>query len=348
MDQIVPALLDPAKFRDPARTALGEPRATVAPRGLETLWLNTGTLCNIACTGCYIDSTPRNDRLLYLSRSAFDRFLHEAKTAHPELEEIGFTGGEPFMNPDVPGMIEAALEHGFRVLVLTNAMRPMQRHQDTLARLHHRFGLHLAVRVSLDHYSSEGHERIRGPGSFAPAIAGLGWLARLGFPVTVAARSAGDEAEFRAGFADLFRGIGVAIDAWDVAQLVLFPELTAAGAPPEVGEACWQALRNRGRSVMCSTSRMVVHRKGEPSPRVVACTLQPYAPEFDLGGSLAEAHEAVALNHPHCARFCVFGQASCSARAPSAFTDMDILDGPAARLSDGREQHAEPIDSDAG
>lgn len=308
----------PPRFADPMRTASGEPHAVVALERLSTLWFNTGTLCNIACTGCYIESTPRNDRLLYLSRSAFDCFLHEAETAHPELEEIGFTGGEPFMNPDVPGMIEAALEHGFRVLVLTNAMRPMQRHQDTLARLHHRFGQRLALRVSLDHYSSEGHERIRGAGSFAPAIAGLGWLARLGFPVTVAARFTGDEADFQAGFADLFRRIDVAIDAWDREQLVRFPELAVAGAPPEIGETCWQALRSRGRSVMCSTSRMVVHRKGEPSPRVVACTLQPYEPAFDLGGSLAEARGAVALNHPHCARFCVFGQASCSARVAAA------------------------------
>jgi hypothetical protein len=82
-----------------------------------------------------------------------------------------------------------------------------------------------------------------------------------------------------------------------------------------VGETCWQALNSRGRAVMCSTSRMVVHRKGEPSPRVVACTLQPYVADFDLGGTLAEARKTVTLNHPHCARFCVFGQASCSAQA---------------------------------
>ena len=59
--------------------------------------------------------------------------------------------------------------------------------------------------------------------------------------------------------------------------------------------------------------RMVVHRKGEAAARVVACTLQPYAAGFDLGASLAEAARPVVLNHPHCARFCVFGAASCAA-----------------------------------
>ena len=64
---------------------------------------------------------------------------------------------------------------------------------------------------------------------------------------------------------------------------------------------------------MCASSRMVVHRRGEPGPRVAACTLLPYDPQFDLGATLAEASRPVRLNHPHCARFCVLGGASCSA-----------------------------------
>jgi hypothetical protein len=58
--------LDPAKFRDPFVTATGEPRAQVALQRLETLWLNTGTLCNLACATCYIESSPTNDALVYL------------------------------------------------------------------------------------------------------------------------------------------------------------------------------------------------------------------------------------------------------------------------------------------
>jgi hypothetical protein len=46
--------LDPLKFRDPRITAKGETRAQVALTALETLWINTGTLCNITCANCYI------------------------------------------------------------------------------------------------------------------------------------------------------------------------------------------------------------------------------------------------------------------------------------------------------
>jgi hypothetical protein len=66
------------------------------------------------------------------------------------------------------------------------------------------------------------------------------------------------------------------------------------------------------QSVMCATSRMVVKRKGEARPSVVACTLLPYDDAFDLGPTLAEASRAVPLNHPHCAKFCVLGGGSCS------------------------------------
>jgi predicted phosphodiesterase len=304
----------PTLFADPLRTEAGEPHARVALERLETLWFNTGTLCNIACAGCYIESSPRNDRLAFLSRAAFDRFLDEAAERHGELREIGFTGGEPFMNPAAPGMIEAALRRGYSALVLTNAMRPMQRHQAHLARLLAVYGERLAVRVSLDAPTREGHEAIRGAGSFGPALAGLSWLASNGFCVSVAARQPprADEAGLRTGFAALFASRGIALDAFDPAALVLFPELGTPEAPPEVGEACWQALAASGRSVMCASARMVVHRKGAAAPTVVACTLQPYDQQFDLGPTLAAAARKVTLNHPYCARFCVFGAASCS------------------------------------
>jgi hypothetical protein len=81
----------------------------------------------------------------------------------------------------------------------------------------------------------------------------------------------------------------------------------------EITTACWDILGKRPDEVMCASQRMVVHRKGEPAARVVACTLLPYDPQFDLGASVAESAREVPLNHPHCARFCVLGGASCSA-----------------------------------
>ena len=302
------------KFRDPDVTARGERRAKVSLKALGTLWFNTGTLCNLACLNCYIESSPRNDRLAYLIRAEVARYLDEIARDCLPTRLIGFTGGEPFMNPDMIAMLEDTLSRGFDALVLTNAMRPMQKVQPGLLDLRQRFGARLTVRVSLDHYGPAVHEAERGARTWQPTVNGLAWLYRAGFEVHVAARLLSGEAEgeVRAGFARLFAGLGVGLDASDPVRLMLFPEMDAARDVPEITEACWGILGRSPDEVMCSGSRMVVKRKGAASPAVVACTLLPYDMRFELGATLAEASRPVALNHPHCASFCVLGGAACS------------------------------------
>jgi len=302
------------KFRDPDVTARGERRAKVSLKALGTLWFNTGTLCNLACLNCYIESSPRNDRLAYLTRAEVARYLDEIARDCLPTRLIGFTGGEPFMNPDMPGILEDTLSRGFDALVLTNAMKPMQKVQPALLELRRQFGSRLTVRVSLDHYGPTVHEAERGAHTWHPTVDGLAWLYRAGFEVHVAARllSGEAEAEVRAGFARLFAGLGIGIDASDSVRLMLFPEMDAARDVPEVTEACWGILGRSPDEVMCSGSRMVLKRQGASSPAVVACTLLPYDMRFELGTTLAEANRPVALNHPHCASFCVLGGAACS------------------------------------
>ena len=81
---------------------------------------------------------------------------------------------------------------------------------------------------------------------------------------------------------------------------------------PEITTACWGILEKSPDSIMCASSRMVVKRKGAGAPTVLSCTLLPYDDAFELGRTLAQASGAVQLNHPHCAKFCVLGGASCS------------------------------------
>lgn len=307
--------LKAGKFVDPAITADGSERATVALEKLDTLWLNTGTLCNLACASCYIESSPTNDALVYLSAGEAARFYEEIAASGRAVREIGFTGGEPFMNPHFLSMLEDALERGHEALVLTNAMKPMRRHEDALLALKERFGTRLTLRVSIDHHTCAVHEGERGPNSWQPMIEGLQWLSRHGFSIAAAGRSLAGEgmADARAAYAALFAREGIVINASDPARLVLFPEMDESADVPEITTACWGILGKSPSDVMCASSRMVVHRKGEERARVVACTLLPYAEGFDLGETLAEADRAVPLNHPHCARFCVLGGASCSA-----------------------------------
>ncbi|HEU0098938.1 MAG TPA: radical SAM protein [Allosphingosinicella sp.] len=298
--------LDPAKFRDPSVTAKGEPRARVALGRLDTLWVNTGTLCNLACKSCYIESSPTNDALVYPALAEILPYLDEA--AALGTREIGFTGGEPFMNREAAAMIAEALQRGFEVLVLTNAMRPMRRFEAALEALPRE---RLTFRVSLDHHGPAVHEAERGAGTWAKALDGLRWLERSGFRTAIAGRQLPGESleEARLGYAALCRGEGLAA----AGGLVLFPAMDAAADVPEITAACWDLLNVSPSAMMCASSRMVVKARGARRPQVVACTLLPYDPQFALGPTLADAAGEVALNHPHCARFCVLGGATCSA-----------------------------------
>ena len=316
MDQIttIKPRLDPAKFRDPLVTAKGETRATVGLRALDTLWFNTGTLCNLTCAGCYIESSPRNDRLAYLSRAEVRAYLDEIAADALPTRLIGFTGGEPFMNPDIIGMLDDVLSRGLHALVLTNAMLPMRKLRAPLLALRQAHGQKLKIRVSLDHYTPAGHEAERGVRSWQPTIDGMVWLAENGFALDVAGRllNAEPEPSRRAGYGALFAELGLPVDAMDPVRLMLFPEMDPARDVPEITTACWGILHKSPDDVMCASARMVVKRKDAEHPAVVACTLLPYDTQFELGRTLKDAAQPVSLNHPYCASFCVLGGAACS------------------------------------
>jgi sulfatase maturation enzyme AslB (radical SAM superfamily) len=308
------SLLEAAKFRDPQLTAKGEIRASVHLTELKTLWFNTGTLCNLMCSNCYIESSPTNDRLVYLTVSEVIAFLDELDYEGSPLEEVAFTGGEPFMNPDMVAMAAVSLERGYSVLILTNAMRPMLKCADNLLKLQAQHGDRLTLRVSLDHYSQPLHDLYRGERAYERALDGIRWLSSHGFRINLAGRTFWNESEkmLRDGFERLCTREEISVDSCNPSQLILFPEMDETRDVPEITDTCWSLLNVDPEDMMCATSRMIVKRKGEDRPVVLPCTLLPYDLEFELGDTLTEAESDVRLNHPRCSRFCVLGGGSCS------------------------------------
>ncbi len=316
MDQLVPKA-NIGKFSDPLVTADGSARARVPLSNPRILWFNTGTLCNITCMNCYIESSPINDRLAYITADEVTTYLDQLAARKWPVTEIGFTGGEPFLNPQIIPMLNAALARGFDVLVLTNAMRPMMRKsmQEGLLKLQAEYGDKLTLRVSLDHWQGVLHDGIRGAGSFASTLKGMQFLRDNGFRMAVAGRAlwAEDDTIARAGYGAFFAKNDFKLDAQDPAMTVIFPEMDETIEVPEITTSCWGILGKSPDEIMCASARMVVKRKGADSPAVLACTLLAYTPEFEMGATLEEAEKDVSLNHAHCAKFCVLGGASCSA-----------------------------------
>jgi hypothetical protein len=185
-------------------------------------------------------------------------------------------------------------------------------------------GARLTIRVSLDHHTQALHETERGAESWAPALAGIDWLAQNGFKLAICGRTCWHESEVnaRAGFAALFAERGWPVDAAQPGELMLLPEMDERIDVPEITTACWGILNKSPSQMMCASSRMVVKRRGAEKPVVLPCTLLPYIAAFEMGSTLAEAARAdggmfdagaVKLCHAHCAKFCVLGGGSCSA-----------------------------------
>jgi hypothetical protein len=255
--------------------------------------------------------------LVYLTPQDVVPFLDELAEVQPGSVEIGFTGGEPFLNPDIIEILTIALERGHPALLLTNAMRPMMRPrvQEGVKGLIARFGDQLTFRVSLDHWSARFHDQERGEGGFDETCLGLDWLAAQGAKLAIAGRTLWGESQeaSEAGFRALVAERNWPIDVEKPLSFVLFPEMDARVDVPEITPACWGILGVDPKGLMCASSRMIVKRKGADAPVVLPCTLLPYEPEFEMGETLAGSLGPVRLNHPHCAKFCVLGGGSCSA-----------------------------------
>ncbi|WP_127717568.1 radical SAM protein [Halobacteriovorax sp. HLS] len=303
----------PRKWEDLKQTAKGEQRAHVPFSGLKTLWFNTGTLCNLSCENCYIESSPTNDRLSYLSVEDVNQYLNEIKTNKWKLDSIGFTGGEPFLNPNIISILNNTLELDVPVLVLTNAYNVIKRWERPLLEMNSKFGEKLKMRVSLDHYTEHIHEQQRGAGTFLKSLASLKWLYDNGFNISIAGRSLIDETPQLAanGYQELMRKHQIDIEL-DSSNLVIFPEMKEDEDVPEISVGCWDILKVKPESQMCSSERMIVKRKGQATPSVLSCTLLAYDEAFEMGKTLKDSFKNIHLKHPFCSKFCVLGGASCS------------------------------------
>ena len=299
------------KFKDQKVTADGSNRAFIEARNIKTLWFNTGTLCNIECKNCYIESSPKNDSLAYLTFEEVKSFIDEALDKNLGTNEIGFTGGEPFMNKDIMKMIDYSLRKHLKVLVLSNAMKPMLNRTKELIKLNHS---NLTIRVSIDHYEKEKHEEIRGKNTYDVMMQGLKWLNENNFNYTLATRLLWKEKEedLRKNFGTFIKNNNLKLDTYSPKELVTFAEMDEKIDTPEITTSCWDILNKDPNDIMCSWSRMVIRKKNSKNPSVIACTLLPYADEFDLGETLTNSLQKIYLNHKHCSKFCVLGGSSCS------------------------------------
>lgn len=264
---------------------------------LDNLWFQvTGTLCNLACTHCFNSSGPDVKTFGFLSRENVHRELEQG--ARLGVREVFFTGGEPFLHPEIAEMIESSLEFA-ATTVLTNATLIHDRMADRLAEIERRARYSLEIRVSLDSFDEPANDAIRGPGVFRRVLAAVGRLARRDLlPLVTVVRTWPDSEELQIlpGFVRILREAGYARPRVKILPaLPLGRELVRVADGHDQPWVTEEMMRGFDRGLlMCSNSRIVTDRG------VWVCPLLVEKSDARLGNRLADAASAYELAHRAC------------------------------------------------
>lgn len=264
---------------------------------LDALWFQVGgTICNLWCTHCFISCSPENHKFGFMNRETVRRYLEESKAIG--VKEYYFTGGEPFMNKDMLGILQDTLAIG-PATVLTNGILIQERVARRLKQIVDHSMFSLEIRVSIDGFTPERNDAIRGDGSFDKAMIGVKNLVDYDFlPIITAAQTWEDsetEAIFQ-GFRNILLEMG-----YTRPRIKLIP-------PLRLGR---EKVRGRGYDkfeyvtkemmteyddhlLQCTHSRMVTDQG------VYVCPILIDYPEAKISNTLRDAFEPYALKHQAC------------------------------------------------
>jgi len=275
---------------------------------LDHLWFQvSGTVCNLTCHHCFISCSPRNHTFEFLSVNEVRE--HLLASLRWGVKEYYFTGGEPFLNPGLVPMLEETLRYG-PATVLTNATVLKQEWLERLRAAQDSSRYSLEFRVSIDGFSAETNDPIRGEGTFDRALEGFATLVEFGFlPIITAARTwpIEEDAVVLDAFARQLREIGC-----DRPRLKILPTLQLGaeehrtrGYEPLERVTHEMLVEYDVSQLICDHSRIVTNRG------VHVCPILIEAPDSLMGETLDEARGDFPLAHGPCFTCYQFG-AICS------------------------------------
>lgn len=290
----------------PLKTEEPDPQAPALPlETLDDLWFQvTGTLCNLECNHCFNNSGPGNDTFGTMETDRIRSFLETSRQYG--VKEYYFTGGEPFLHPEMTTILEETLELG-PATVLTNGTAFTTEELDRLEELFHESRYSLEIRVSLDGFTPESNDEIRGEGTFEQAMEGVEALVRRGLlPIITATRTwdINEDPEVLGGFRETLADAG-----YDQPRIKLLPSLKIGReeernrsyhASEKVTHEMLKGYETD--QLICSNARLVTDRG------VWACPILVLHEEAKLGETLEEAMQPISLGFDACYTCYRFGE----------------------------------------
>jgi sulfatase maturation enzyme AslB (radical SAM superfamily) len=222
---------------------------TARPDVPQCLELEITGLCNLSCTHCYADSSPRGDHGT-MTADDWEQVIDQA--AALGIGTVQFIGGEPTVAPHFTRLLRHALSAGLQVNVYSNLMRVTPQMFDLFA--------DPRVSVSTSWYTADPdvHAEITGsPFAWASTRANIAEAVRRGIPVRAAIVDGIKPGQDAAAAEGELRALGVT-------QIRVRPVQGAGRAAPEgqennPAELCGQ----------CGVGRAAVMPDGQLTPCVI-------------------------------------------------------------------------------
>jgi sulfatase maturation enzyme AslB (radical SAM superfamily) len=264
---------------------------------LDQLWFQVaGTLCNLTCHHCFISCSPHNRSFGFLTFAEVRDWLE--RSVPLGVKEYYFTGGEPFLNRELVPMLAETLRYG-PTTVLTNATVLKPEWLSELSAAEKQSAYSLEFRVSIDGFSPEMNDPIRGEGTFVRALQGLKLLVEYNFlPIITIARTwpDADEQQMISGFIKVLQRAGYTRPRLKILPTIkLGAEVSRTNGYEPDERVTAEMLVGFDRSqLLCHHSRLVTDRG------VWVCPILLDSPEARLGATLADAQRPFALSHGAC------------------------------------------------
>lgn len=291
---------------------------SVGLESLDELWFQvSGTVCNLRCRHCFISCSPENHSFWFMTRPEVRAVLQDSRSLG--VKEYYYTGGEPFMNRELEGILEDTMALG-PATVLTNATLIPPRRARRLAEIASASIYSLELRVSLDGVTPETNDAIRGAGAHARCVEGIQRLVEAGFlPIITAMRSWPEEETDRVlgDFREELARVG-----YDRARIKILPPLRIGAEAErtrgyeETERVTHEMLHGYDLSqLLCSRARLVT------ASGVYACPILLDYPSARLAPTLRGAAVLPATLAESACYTCYVSGAICSNVGPSVGAD---------------------------
>ena len=147
----------------------------ITRRGIDTLQVNLGYLCNLSCVHCHVNAGPTRTELM--DEATVDEVL--ALVAKAGVSTLDLTGGAPELNPHFRDLVLRAHAMGVTVIDRCNLTVLFEPGQEDLAEF--LAAQDVEITASLPCYLEDNVEAQRGKGVYDDSIRALQRLNDLGY-----------------------------------------------------------------------------------------------------------------------------------------------------------------------